>query len=249
LLTRSDATPLPTLFVEGESDVAILTAAWRAFHPTEPLPVTILAASGTRQMESLAGKGRALRQVLGDRLVFALADNDREGRELVEDGHTKRGGRWRQQTNGIHWCLLALTPEFEQVMKRFAIPENFWPFTIENAFPAALRRQAMADGAYVVEEAVVQASFHGGTGIVNKALAAAHQLERAGDDAMLYFRPPAPQVKLAFAEWVTPSERRDRATFAAFAPILHGLRGLLLERAAGNRLDQPARARSNRSSL
>ena len=59
---------------------------------------------------SLAGKGAALRQVLGDRLVFALADNDREGRDLVEHGRTSRGGAWRQQTNGIYWCLLAPTP-------------------------------------------------------------------------------------------------------------------------------------------
>jgi hypothetical protein len=56
LLARSDATLLPPLFVEGESDVAILSAAWRAFYPTEPLPVAILAAGGTRQMESLAGR-------------------------------------------------------------------------------------------------------------------------------------------------------------------------------------------------
>jgi hypothetical protein len=114
LLARSDATPLPTLFVEGESDVAILTAAWQAFHPSEPLPVTILAGGGTRQMASLAVRGAALRQVLGDRFVFALADNDREGRDLVEHDRTKRGGQWRQQSNGIYWCLLAPTAEFQQ---------------------------------------------------------------------------------------------------------------------------------------
>jgi hypothetical protein len=226
LLARGDATPLPTLFVEGETDVIILTAAWQAFHPVEPLPVTILAAGGTRQMESLAGKGRALRQVLGDRLVFALADNDREGRDLVEDGRTKRGGTWRQQTNGIHWCLLAPTSEFEQAMKRFGIPESFWPFTIENAFPAALRRRAAAEGAYAVDEAVVQASFHGDTGIVNKALAAAHQLDRAGDDAVLYFRPPFSDSKLAFAQWIAAPDRRDRTTFAALATVLDELKSI-----------------------
>jgi hypothetical protein len=96
LLRRSDAAPLPSLFVEGESDVTILTAAWQAFHPGETLPVTILAAGGTRQMESLAGKGAALRQVLGDRLVFALADNDREGRDLVECSAAIWMGRQRQ---------------------------------------------------------------------------------------------------------------------------------------------------------
>jgi hypothetical protein len=227
LLKRSDATPLPTLFVEGESDGAILTAAWRAFHPTETLPVTTLAAGGTRQMESLAGRGAALRQLLGDRLVFALADNDREGRALVEDGRTRRGGQWRQQSNGIHWCLLAPTAEFEQAMKRFGIPDAFWPFTIENAFPADLRRRAMKEGAYAVEEATVQPAFLEDPATSNKALRAAHQLALAGDDAVLYFRPPSPDAKLAFAEWIAAPERRDRTTFAAFAPVLDGLSALV----------------------
>jgi hypothetical protein len=227
LLTRSDAVPLPTLFVEGESDAMILTAAWQAIHPAEALPVAILAAGGTRQMESLAGKGAALRQVLGDRLVFALADNDREGRDLVEAERTRRGGVWRQQTNGIHWCLLAPTEEFVRAMKRFNIPEAFWPFTIENAFPAALRRQAEAEGAYPTEEAVIQSSLQSDPGIANRALRAAHQLDQTHDDDVLYFRPPAPEAKLAFAQWIAASERRDRTTFAAFGPILEGLRNLL----------------------
>jgi hypothetical protein len=247
LLARSDATPLPTLFVEGESDVAILTAAWQAFHPTVPLPVTILAAGGTRQMESLAGKGRALRQVLGDRLVFALADNDREGRELVEDGHTRRGGVWRQQTNGIHWCLLAPTEEFGRAMKRFDIPESFWPFTIENAFPAALRRQAMTEGAYAVEEAVIQSSLQTDAGIANKALRAAHQLDRAGDDAVLYFRPPAPETKVTFAEWIAAPQRRDRTSFGAFASILDGLAMILAEPRGENVLKNNAAVSASRS--
>jgi hypothetical protein len=231
LLARSDATPLPTLFVEGESDVTILTAAWQAFHPTEPLPVTILAAGGTLQMRSLAGKGAALRQVLGDRLVFALADNDREGRDLVEHDGTKRGGAWRQQSNGIYWCLAAPTAEFQQVMKLFAIPEAFWPFTIENAIPAALRRQATAKGAYAFEEAVIQSSLQADTGIANKALRAAHQLDRAGDDAVLYFRPPTSETKVAFAQWIAAPEQRDRNTFAAFASILDGLAKIVADRA------------------
>jgi hypothetical protein len=230
LLARSDETPLPTLFLEGESDVAILTAAWQAFYPTEPLPVAILAAGGTRQMESLAGKGSALRQLLGDRLVFALADNDREGRALVEDGRTRQGGIWRQQSNGIHWCLLPPTAEFEQAMRRFRIDAAYWPFTIENAFPAALRRQAIADGAYTVEEGRVQSAFLEEPSTAVKALDAVRDLDRTGDDAALYFRPPDPETKLALAGWIAAPERRDRAIFAAFGPILEGLRAILAER-------------------
>jgi hypothetical protein len=183
-------------------------------------------------MESLAGRGAALRQLLGDRLVFALADNDREGRALVEDGRTRRGGQWRQQSNGIHWCLLAPTAEFEQAMKRFAIDATYWPFTIENAFPAALRRQAMAEGAYGVDEATVQPAFLEDAATSNKALRAAHQLKQAGDDAVLYFRPPDPSTKLAFAKWITAPACRDRAIFAAFVPILEGFRAILSERSS-----------------
>jgi hypothetical protein len=76
-----------------------------------------------------------LRYILDPKEVMGA---DYPSETLVEDGHTKRGGRWRQQSSGIHWFLLAPTLEFEQVMKRFGIPENFWPFTIANAFPAAL---------------------------------------------------------------------------------------------------------------
>ena len=227
LLARSDAAPLPTLFVEGESDVVILTAAWQAFHPTDPLPVTVLAAGGTRQMESLAGRGGALRQLLGERLVFALADNDREGRALIEDGRTRRGGVWRQQSNGIHWCLLAPTAEFEQAMRRFRIDAAYWPSTIENAFPAALRRQAVAEAAYSVEEGRVQAAFLEEPSTAVKALDAVRDLDRTNDDAALYFRPPDPETKLTFAAWIAAPERRDRATFAAFGPILEGLRAVV----------------------
>jgi hypothetical protein len=172
-------------------------------------------------------KGGALRQVLGDRLVFALADNDREGRELVEHGQTKKGGQWRQQSNGIHWCLLAPTPAFAQAMKRFAIPDNFWPFTIENAFPPSLRRQATTEGAYAVEEATLQAAYLADPATAKKALTAAHQLALTGDDALLYFRPPRPETKLALAEWLASPERRDRGIFAAFGAILDGLRAIL----------------------
>ena len=151
---------------------------------------------------------------------------------------------WRQQSNGIHWCLLAPTAEFEQAMKRFGIPDNFWPFTIENAFPAALRCHAIAEGAYAVEEATLQAAFLEDSATAKKALAAAHQLDRAGDVTVVYFRPPAPDTKLAFAEWLAAPERRDRSTFAAFRPILEGLRAILAE-TARDREDIKRDAREN----
>ena len=69
------------------------------------------------------------------RLVLALADNDAAGRRLIEDGHIKKGGVFKQLPNGIHWCLLKPTEGFAAAMKAHEIPAAYWPFTIEAAFP------------------------------------------------------------------------------------------------------------------
>jgi len=96
-----------------------------------------------------------------------------------------------------------------------------------------LRRQAIVEGAYSVEEATVQAAFLEDPATAKKALAAAHQLDRAGDDAVVYFRPPSPDTKLAFAQWLAAPERPGHATFAAFGAILDGLRTVLAQQPTG----------------
>ena len=164
LVARSDREALPTLFVEGATDKLIVEGAWRALYPGEPLPFSVLAAGGTTQMKSLATPGKAMRELLGDRLVMALADNDAEGRGLWDEGNLHKGGVWKPQTNGVHWCLLRPSDEFTAVMERFQIPRGCWPFTIENAFPAALRRQALAEGAYAFADHKVQSDLTAGPG-------------------------------------------------------------------------------------
>jgi bifunctional DNA-binding transcriptional regulator/antitoxin component of YhaV-PrlF toxin-antitoxin module len=120
--------------------------------------------------------------------------------------------------------LPAPTAEFERAVKRFPIGDNFWPFTIEKAFPAALGCQAMAEGAYAAEEATLQAAHLADPATAKNALTTAHQLALAGNDALFYFRPPTPETKLAFARWLAAPQRRDHSTFAAFGPILDRLR-------------------------
>jgi hypothetical protein len=154
LVDRTDQTTLPTLFVEGETDKLIVEGAWRALHPDERLPVSVLPAGGTMQMRSLAAPGRAMRDLLGGRLVMALADNDAEGRALWDEGNLHKGGVWKPQTNGVHWCLLRPSDEFQAVMERFQVPRGSWPFTVENAFSAALRREAVAADAYAISDKV-----------------------------------------------------------------------------------------------
>ena len=92
LVADALARPKPVLFVEGVSDLPIIEAAWAAFHPGRPLPVEIVPAGGVEQMKSLAGKGTALRHVIGDRLLLALADYDGAGRELLKGTKVKPDG-------------------------------------------------------------------------------------------------------------------------------------------------------------
>jgi hypothetical protein len=225
LLTLASATPKPTLFVEGVTDAKIFEAAWAVFFTSEPLPVKVIGAGGTKEMGSLAGKGKALREVLGDKVVLVLADNDSAGRALIDDGHIRRGGRWRPLQNGIHWCLLKPTASFGAAMKAHNVPEDYWPFTIEAAFPPALRRQAVAAGTYNVSGAL-QAELFDNPEIARRLVSALPKLGPEGD-AYWYLMAPQPEAKEAFAAWVTDPERRTEENYAAFEEIVRGLRALL----------------------
>jgi hypothetical protein len=231
LLTFATATPKPTLFVEGVTDAKIIEAAWAVFFPQEPMPVKVIAAGGTKEMGSLAGKGKALRQVLGDHVVLVLADNDAAGRQLTEDGHVRKGGTWRQLPNGIHWCLLRPTAAFTVAMKTHNVPTDYWPFTIEATFPPALRRQAEAAGAWRFS-GTPQAELLDNPELARRLFAIVPQLGPA-DDAYWYLMAPHPDAKEAFASWVTDPERRTEDNYAAFEEVIRGLRDLLGQKAQG----------------
>jgi hypothetical protein len=231
LVARTDREALPALFVEGETDKLIVEGAWRALFPGEPLPVSVLPAGGTMQMRSLAAHGTAMRHLLGDRLVLVVADNDGPGRELAPHKALHGGGEWLEQDNGTRWCLLAPTAEFRAVMERFKIPPPFWPFTIENAFAAALRRAAMVERAYAFS-GDLQAELLRDPGIAKRAFQAFKEID-VDDDAYFYLMAPTPEAKDAFAAWATDPARLTPDNFAAFEVVLTGLKSLLA------RQDQP----------
>lgn len=232
LLTFATATPKPTLFVEGVTDAKIIEAAWAVFFPREPMPVKVISAGGTKEMGSLAGKGKALREVLGDNVVLVLADNDSAGRLLVaEDGHLRKGGVWRLQQNGIHWCLLKPTAPFLAVMEAHKIPADYRPFTIEAAFPPALRRRAEADGAWRFS-GTPQAELLDNAELAKRLFVCLPKLGPA-DDAYWYLMAPAPEAKEAFAGWVTDPKRRTEENYAAFEEVIRGVRDLLAQKGQG----------------
>ncbi len=218
LLTLASATPKPTLFVEGVTDAKIIEAAWNVFFPSEPMPVKVIPAGGTKEMGSLAGKGKALRDVLGKQVVLVLADNDSAGRLLTEDGHVRKGGTWRQLRNGIHWCLLKPTAPFAAAMKAHNVPPNA-------AFPPALRRQAEAAGAWRFS-GTPQAELLDNPDLARWLFGLVPKLTR-DDDAFWYLMAPHSEAKETFAAWLTAPERRTEENYAAFEEIVRGLRALL----------------------
>jgi hypothetical protein len=225
LLTRAGELLKPSLFVEGVTDKLIIEAAWSVFFPKEPMPFEVLAAAGTKQMGSLAGKGKALRALIGDRLVLALADNDLEGRALIEDGHIRRGGIWRQLPNGIHWCLLKPTDVFASVMKEYDIPASYWPFTIEAAFPPELRRRAEKAGAYRLSDEP-QAELLANAEVARRLFSVLPKLGPK-DDAYWYLIAPHYEAKEPFAAWITAPAEKTEENFVAFEEIMRGLRDVL----------------------
>jgi Eco57I restriction-modification methylase/N-6 DNA Methylase len=232
LLALATATAQPTLFVEGVTDAKILEAAWTVFFPDERMPVKVIPAGGTKEMGSLAGKGKALREILGDRVVLVLADNDSAGRHLTDDGHVRKGGTWRQLPNGIHWYLLKPTASFAAAMKAHNVPPDYWPFTIEAAFAPALRRQAEAAAAWRFSGSP-QAELLDNPDLARRLFSLVPKLG-PGDDAYWYLMAPDPATKEAFAAWITDTKQRTEENYAAFEELIRGLRALvgLGERAA-----------------
>jgi len=227
LLALASATPKPTLFVEGMTDAKIIEAAWNVFFPKEPMPMKVIRAGGTKEMGSLAGKGKALREVLGDKVVLVLADNDSAGRRLTDDGHVRKGGTWRQLPNGIHWCLLEPTASFAAAMKAHNVPPDYWPFTVEAAFPPALRRQAEAAGVWRFS-GTPQAELLDNADLARRLFAILPKLT-SNDDAYWYLMAPDPAAKEAFAAWVTDPKQCTEENYAAFEEVIRGLRALLAD--------------------
>lgn len=230
LLARADADLRPTLFVEGETDVVILTAAWEVLLPGAAMPFKVLAAGGTQQLRSLAAPGKALRPILGQRLVMALADNDGEGRDLWRDGSLHKGGSWKQQTNGVWWCLLPPSYAFCQGMAALKIEPAFWPFTIENAFSPELRAQAKAEGCYALAK-TPQPDLMTDGGVRKRVLEALFDLQ-ADDPLSFWLRAPSAESKTPFAAWITAPARRTAETYAVFVPVLAGIEDLIAKPAA-----------------
>jgi len=135
------------IFVEGASDVAIFTKAWEVLIGGE-MPFRFEPGGGTTKMESLARDGKILAGLAPARKIFALVDNDTEGRALYSNARLNNGGRWVQHnSNKVYWCRLPFLPDFERFMRGIGLPNTIWPGSLENLFSPTVRNRALEAGA------------------------------------------------------------------------------------------------------
>lgn len=187
----------PILFVEGESDAAILRQAWDQYVGAGH-HIIIESCHGTSKMESLAADGGVLKALAPERKVFVLVDNDGEGRDLRRDARlSPKGGRWVQHnSNKSWWCRLWTPDEFVEKMQLLGIQEASWPGTLENVFPAQLRLEAIEDEAYALGPTPFSDLLDG----TNYPKIAG---SLTGDAAnRLYVTAPTGETKANFAHWI-----------------------------------------------
>ena len=206
------------LFLEGESDIRILEAAWNAFCKVE-IPFVCIDSTGTTKMQGLAKDGKVINHLAPNRKVFVLVDNDREGRELYKNGKLGNGAKWVQHnSNGTYWCRLPWTGELKAVMKRLNIPKEDWPGSIENLFSAALREEAMTFNAYGTADAPHDELLE--SALYKKY---AHVLHDTNNSDRLYVLAPDPDRKIPFAEWVVQKATTNPEILEPLKPIVEWL--------------------------
>ncbi|MDA0576233.1 ATP-dependent nuclease [Burkholderia gladioli] len=215
---------VPILFGEGDSDVLIFQHAWRVLFEEEPDYLHFAGGGGTTKMEALRSDGRILQVAAHARPLFALVDNDSEGRELYSNGRLNGGGRWhKHNSNGVHWCRLPFEAGFSAFMTRLKIPQSAWPGTLENMFPLALRRQAIEEGALFLGDVAYAELFQ-----PQFAASIMPYLSPRADFEHVYVMTPHQDAKVPFAQWIIAQSAHRPDIFEGLRVTLTAVRDLIL---------------------
>lgn len=216
----------PVVFIEGASDKIIFQKAWQILLNTEA-PLIFEPAGGTTKMEGLGRDGSVLNRLAPNRLVFALVDNDFEGRSLYKHTKLTDGGRWVQHnSNKVYWCRLPFLDDFKALMTSIGIQQNYWPGCLENLFAPAIKIRAEQEGAYLAAN-----TPH--AEIINpNCYAAIQPYATIRDDGLHHYVLACdPQYKERFAEWVANLSESEPEIFEPLRPVIEGLRDLLANQA------------------
>lgn len=221
LAAQVAAHALPIVFVEGISDKLVFEKAW-ALYVGGPLTVSFESAGGTTKMTSLGKDGPVLNRLAPERQVFALVDNDAEGRCLNPTNKLSPGGIWVQHnSNKVYWCRLPFEESFARFMRQQAIPESAWPGSLENLFPPELRSRALADGA--LSQSNAPHAELCSAEIIPKITSSLRPREDMGH---YYVLTPTPESKVSFAEWIVNLAEAEPDILLPLRPLMLRLKEL-----------------------
>jgi hypothetical protein len=212
----------PIVFVEGESDRLVFEKAWEIQFGL-PIPVAFISAGGTTKMESLGKDGPVFNRLAPQRKVFALVDNDAEGRSVYVNSRLSPGARWQQNnSNKVHWCRIPFEAGLVEVMGHLQIPDSRWPGSLENMFAPSLRERAIAAGSLALTT-----SPHAelcSPEIIPKITS---YLLHRNDLKHHHFLTPTADTKLTFAQWIVQLADVEPDILEILHPLLSQLKKLV----------------------
>jgi AAA15 family ATPase/GTPase len=211
------------VFVEGETDAVVFTKAWELFVGGE-MPFVFESGEGTTKMEALAKNGKVISTLAPGRAIFALVDNDKEGRELYKNSRLGNGGIWKQDnSNKVYWCRLPFIDEMQQLMTRCRVEKAFWPGCLENIFTAELKHRAAEAGALKLTKKPHSEFLNENFEKISK-----YAFEQ--DDFLHYhILCLEPDSKITFANWVIQEADQNPDVLEPLRQTITGLRDILSE--------------------
>ncbi|HHS9893232.1 TPA: hypothetical protein ACTW8K_001400 [Klebsiella quasipneumoniae subsp. similipneumoniae] len=209
------------VFVEGATDAAVFAKAWELFVGGD-MPFTFESGEGTTKMEALASNGKIISTLAPGRAVFALVDNDKEGRELYKNRRLDGGGVWIQDnSNKVYWCRLPFINELQQLMTRTRVEKAFWPGCLENIFTAEVKHRASEAGFLTIRkkphDELLKDNFEK---IVD-------YIDERDDHLHYHVLCLVPESKDTFAEWIVQQADREPELLEPLRNTITGLRDIL----------------------
>ena len=171
---------------------------------------------------SLAKNGKVIKALTPGRAIFALVDNDKEGRELYKNSKLGDGGIWKQDnSNKVYWCRLPIIDELRQLMARCKVDKTAWPGCLENLFTAELKHRAVVAGVLRLTKAphneFLSDSYTKITDYLN---------ERE-DHLHYHILCPVPESKDTFADWVVVQAEQNPEILEPLRETMTSLRDIL----------------------
>ena len=222
LATELEQRDRSIVFVEGESDEIVISAAWDLLLGITR-PFDFESAGGTTKMESLGRDGRVINRLAPSRTVLVVVDNDMAGRDLYKNNHLGDGGKWvKHNSNGTHWCRLPFSEEFRRFMESTGIPKGCWPSSLENLFTPVIRAEAESSGVLHMTTTPHDELLHPEWYPQIQAY-----LPPSDDPRRYYVLKIEHNAKIPFANWIATRAQTEPAILEPLRSVVEGIKSIL----------------------